>query len=966
MNSTSGDLISLALKRSFLPKYKKLHKNSLDEHIVANARRILSTKIDYVLTTKYSTASFLDSLKKKYIVLKPSKLNKKKKKKSKNRSDDTDNSKAQMKDTEQSGQNLSLPTPKTVLFSPDAVQLGWKNNSYPVGSGFVNSGTTCYINSTLQALFHVPSFVNWLLDDKKHHMMCEKMNGVLHTECIVCAMSKTLHTSHRLNGSSLRPRLIVEKVKTICKHLSPFRQEDAHEFLRYLMEAMEKSYIATLGIQAKKLDSYSKETTPLNQIFGGYIRTEVTCLECSQVSTTFQHFQDLILDIRQASTSTVYDGLENYFSKERLDGDESYHCEHCKKKVSAYKKFSIEKAPNALCIQLKRFNINSFYGGSKISKLISIPQNIDLSKFKHKKGSPSGTPLKYRLVSMVFHHGPSANSGHYTALGCTSAGPYYYFNDEQVYPTHLGQYTNNPNAYIMFYELEKPIVFSENSSSSSSIKSSSSSSTISLPNGYMNGTMQRSNGFFTKRETSFSTSSIHSKQPSLEPMKCEKYIPLKPANVTTPNASSKNPKLVPYMSSESESSDSENDTGKPGTNKNNNSSSDDRVENGLKHSKTLSPLAKRNSTLTSLLNSSSSKDDNPSYRAASSSPTKGFSQLDTSTDNNENDVDNDTNSKYGLLEKPEKRNAITFSFKKKDKIEGRENGDSNDRMKPKYKQIGVATPYYANDSQKSNGDGDRDDGQERITSDANTNGLTNGVNKTNGMFNGNRKVHANGWIVTDRDNENEFVDDENMNGEKTQNHGSTKSNWVVTEKSNQKNSSPLKEHKQDVQENGRKFYNDKEDAKNDNYSQQNCSQNGSTNPSYSSYNGYGGKVLSWNGDNSYINREADKERKESSKRAYSQSYDDEMDRGKIKKPKYQNRNENCDAGPRKNPFQQYSNFNNNNHNNYHHHHHHHRTKKPSWMQNGFNHQHRNNRGYQPNHYRQNYNNRPYNNNWGKR
>lgn len=152
MDSTSGDLISLALKRSFSPKCKKLHRNTLDEHIVANARRILSTKIDYVLTTKYSTASFLDSLKKKYIVLKPSKLNKKKKKKSKNHLTNTDHSKVQMKNTELSGQNLSLPTPKTVLFSPDAVQLGWKN-TYPVGSGFVNSGTTCYINSTLQ-VFH--------------------------------------------------------------------------------------------------------------------------------------------------------------------------------------------------------------------------------------------------------------------------------------------------------------------------------------------------------------------------------------------------------------------------------------------------------------------------------------------------------------------------------------------------------------------------------------------------------------------------------------------------------------------------------------------------------------------------------------------------------------------------------------------------------------------------------------------
>lgn len=49
-------------------------------------------------------------------------------------------------------------------------------------------------------------------------LSCTKTNpcvdGVLHTECIVCAMSKTLHNSHRQNGGSLRPRFIVEKVKS--------------------------------------------------------------------------------------------------------------------------------------------------------------------------------------------------------------------------------------------------------------------------------------------------------------------------------------------------------------------------------------------------------------------------------------------------------------------------------------------------------------------------------------------------------------------------------------------------------------------------------------------------------------------------------------------------------------------------------------------------------------------------------
>lgn len=187
----------------------------------------------------------------------------------------------------------------------------------------MNVGNTCYLNSTLQALFHVPSMANWLISDAKHIEECNSSEN-----CIICAMIKTLEASQN-NQSAIRPYLVYSKLKFICKHLLMGRQEDAHEFLRYLVEAMEKCFLTRFR-NYKELDQYSKETTPLNQILGGYLKSAVRCLACGHVSVTFQHFQDLLLDIRKADT--IEEALEGYFSRERLE-DMGYKCESCKKKV---------------------------------------------------------------------------------------------------------------------------------------------------------------------------------------------------------------------------------------------------------------------------------------------------------------------------------------------------------------------------------------------------------------------------------------------------------------------------------------------------------------------------------------------------------------------------------------------------------------------------------------------------------
>lgn len=257
-------------------------------------------------------------------------------------------------------------------------------------------------------------------------------------------MARTLKDSQD-NQQAIKPWPVYSKLRLVCKHLVPGHQEDAHEFLRYLVEAMERAYLLRIK-NSKEFDQFTKETTPLNQILGGYLKSSVRCLACGHVSVTFQHFEDLLLDIRKVNS--IEEALETHFACERLE-DMGYKCEACKKKVSATKQFSLERAPISLCIQLKRFSMM----GGKINKHVTFRPKLDLSQFSSKKNTSE--LLSYRLVALVTHLGASQHCGHYTAIGLTSSGAYYHFDDSCVRPISM-QSVLQTNAYIMFYELEDP------------------------------------------------------------------------------------------------------------------------------------------------------------------------------------------------------------------------------------------------------------------------------------------------------------------------------------------------------------------------------------------------------------------------------------------------------------------------------------------------------------------------------
>ncbi|XP_015595201.1 ubiquitin carboxyl-terminal hydrolase 36 isoform X2 [Cephus cinctus] len=426
------DPVAAALRHSLEASQSK-SLDDLSVSLAGSASRILQTEIQYEEAANYQ-ATVLDRLKAKYIVLSLPYSDHSEGGKTKDSANST-------KKSEIKKMGPSLPEPAVTLYPAQKVNLGWKG-TFPVGAGMYNVGNTCYLNSILQALFHVPALINWLLSDTHHNSKCEQNDGG--GECLTCAMAKTLQFSHEKSGGAIKPFYIYNKLKLICRTMVPGQQEDAHEFLRYLLEGMERAYLTRH--RAVKLDSYSKETTPINQIFGGYIRTEVKCLQCRHVSTTFQHFQDLLVDIRKASS--LDEALTSYFSKEQLDNND-YKCEACKRRVPATKQFSLERPPKVLCVQLKRFSVL----GGKISRHIGFKQTVDMGPYLWKEPGDSPTTLNYKLTSMVTHMGPSVNCGHYTAVAQVSTGQYYSFDDSCVRPISLSNVLST-NAYIMIFEME--------------------------------------------------------------------------------------------------------------------------------------------------------------------------------------------------------------------------------------------------------------------------------------------------------------------------------------------------------------------------------------------------------------------------------------------------------------------------------------------------------------------------------
>lgn len=399
-----------------------------DDRLKTASSTILTQRIEFQSSSK-PQSSMNDMLKDKYVNLAPSTTTLSPKKST------------SCSSTGEEGE--CLPHPQEVLFPPEKLDYRWKHPEG--GAGLTNCGNTCFLNATLQCLIHTTPLNNYLLSG--HHFQQCKLYS--RDKCILCNLQMLMKRSLTGAADSFAPKWFINNLQFIGRHFRNGRQEDAHEFLRLSLERMQKC--ALFGYN--HLDKYSKETTVINQIFGGFLRSQVVCLKCKHRSNTYDPLLDISLDIK--NVDSIERALQLFVAPDKLDMDNAYKCEKCKQKVTALKRFSIHKAPNVLTIQLKRFQFaqSSFFGGGgKISKHIKYPARLNIRDYMSKKNGP---PEVYSLFATIQHEGYSCQSGHYVAnVRCGQR--WFHFNDSMKRRTSLQQCLNESSAYILFYIRENP------------------------------------------------------------------------------------------------------------------------------------------------------------------------------------------------------------------------------------------------------------------------------------------------------------------------------------------------------------------------------------------------------------------------------------------------------------------------------------------------------------------------------
>ncbi|GMM54949.1 putative ubiquitin-specific protease [Maudiozyma humilis] len=250
--------------------------------------------------------------------------------------------------------------------------------SPPGTVGLQNLGNTCYMNSALQCLVHIPQLRDYFLYNGFTQEINET-NPLGYQGYMANAFSSLIHSlfTERLDPSDMATSLAPSQFKSTIGHFnsmfSGYQQQDSQEFLAFLLDSLhedlnriiDKPYIEKPSLTDKDdvddfdtikklgIDTWEKHLqrndSVITDLFVGLYKSTLECPECNNVSVTFDPYNDLTLPLPVDSI---------WKSKVRLFPQNSPPCT-----------LEVELGKNATYQDLKKYiaekaemNVNDIYG----------------------------------------------------------------------------------------------------------------------------------------------------------------------------------------------------------------------------------------------------------------------------------------------------------------------------------------------------------------------------------------------------------------------------------------------------------------------------------------------------------------------------------------------------------------------------------------------------------------------------
>ena len=328
---------------------------------------------------------------------------------------------------------------------------GYEQSFFPT-KGLNNVGLTCYMNSTLQFLLHIPElntfFFNAYLDFLKqpnYKKIIEKVGskGKLSQE-FNKLLKKTMDFIENNRFFHLNNSVAPYEFNSLISNLNPqfarYESNDARDLLIYLLQEMheELNYFGYKRlkkvprcnqlIELNAFNFFKQVNSDMNfsiisYLFWGIVKQTTVCRVCNSNLYNFQYFQYLSFPLYsyQGLNFNFYRGLKDYIKPELLSGDNQFFCQQCGHLRDADISSKIFYTSPYLIINLD-------YGKGKTY----IPDNINFGAIIHLTKEfldKEINDVKYELVAVTTHIGSSGNTGHYIAFCKDHKNIWHKFND---------------------------------------------------------------------------------------------------------------------------------------------------------------------------------------------------------------------------------------------------------------------------------------------------------------------------------------------------------------------------------------------------------------------------------------------------------------------------------------------------------------------------------------------------------